>query len=113
MVNTVMPRKTAAYRLDERCIEVVKLLAAKTGKSLNEYLEDLLFTHGKINGVIAPDEKPLGETRGKKKAKPTVDAVNPLADGQKEESLELPETVVGVELDAKPIEVDLKIINGD
>jgi hypothetical protein len=62
-----MPRKNAGYRLDERCIDALKVLAAKTGKSVNEYLEDLLFSHAKINGVIAPGAEPLGETRGGKR----------------------------------------------
>jgi hypothetical protein len=62
-----MPRKNAGYRLDERCINALRELAKRTGKSVNEYLEDLLFQHGKINGVIAPDEEPLGETRGGKR----------------------------------------------
>ena len=59
-----MPRKKAGYSLDERCIDALKVLAARTGKSINEYLETLVFTHAQINGVISPEEKPLGETRG-------------------------------------------------
>jgi hypothetical protein len=62
-----MPRKNAGYRLDERCIEALKVLAERTGKSINEYLENLVFTHAQIQGVIPPDEKPLGETRGGKR----------------------------------------------
>jgi hypothetical protein len=62
-----MPRKNAGYRLDERCIEALKVLADRTGKSINEYLETLVFTHAQIQGVIAPDEKLLGETRGGKR----------------------------------------------
>ncbi|MCY6491925.1 hypothetical protein [Leptolyngbya sp. GGD] len=61
---TTVPRKNAGYRLDERCIEAIKELANRTGKSINEYLEDLIFQHGKINGVIPPEAEPLGETRG-------------------------------------------------
>jgi len=65
--QTPMPRKNAGYRLDERCIDALRELAKRTGKSVNEYLEDLVFQHGKVNGVIAPEEEPLGETRGGKR----------------------------------------------
>ncbi len=40
---------------------------------VNEYLEDLIFQHGKINGVIPPDEEPLGETRGGKRDRKKAD----------------------------------------
>jgi hypothetical protein len=66
-IQSLMPRKNAGYRLDERCIDALRELAKRTGKSVNEYLEELLFQHGKIQGVIAPDEQPLGETRGGKR----------------------------------------------
>jgi hypothetical protein len=59
-----MPRKNAGYRLDDRCINALKVLAERAGKSINEYLEELLFAHGKLTGVIDKDAKPLGETRG-------------------------------------------------
>jgi hypothetical protein len=62
-----MPRKNAGYRLDERCISALKVLAERTGVSVNEYLENLLFEHAKVQRVIAPDEERLGETRGRKK----------------------------------------------
>lgn len=65
--QTPMPRKNAGYRLDERCIDALRELAKLTGKSVNEYLEELVFQHGKINGVIPPEEQPLGETRGGKR----------------------------------------------
>jgi hypothetical protein len=62
-----MPRKNAGYRLDERCISALKVLAERTGVSVNEYLENLLFEHAKVQRVIAPGEERLGETRGRKK----------------------------------------------
>jgi prolyl-tRNA editing enzyme YbaK/EbsC (Cys-tRNA(Pro) deacylase) len=62
-----MPRKNAGYRLDERCISALKVLAERTGVSVNEYLETLLFEHAKVQRVIAPSEERLGETRGRKK----------------------------------------------
>jgi hypothetical protein len=68
MTAVEMPRKNAGYRLDERCIASLKVLAARTGKSVNEYLEDLLFTHAKIHEVLPPDAEPLGETRGGKRS---------------------------------------------
>ena len=100
-----MPRKKAGYSLDQRCVDALKVLATRTGKSINEYLETLVFTHAQINGVIAPDEKPLGEKRGSAKGE--------RRGGRKkitnsEESLELPETVVGVELEKKPVEFEEK-----
>lgn len=59
-----MPRKNAGYRLDERCIEALKVLADRTGRSVNEYLENLVFDHAKVHGVIPQDAEKLGETRG-------------------------------------------------
>lgn len=63
-MNTLdMPRKKAGYSLDERVIAAIKMLADKTGKSANAYLEDLLFLHAKINNAIPSDAEPLGELR--------------------------------------------------
>jgi hypothetical protein len=62
-----MPRKPVSYRFDERVIEAIKELADRTGVTPNEYLESHLFQHAKIQGVIPPDEEPLGETRGGKR----------------------------------------------
>ena len=67
-MNTAqMPRKNAGYRLDDRCIDALKVLATRTGVSVNEYLEKLLFEHAKVHGVIQSNEDRLGETRGRKK----------------------------------------------
>lgn len=77
-MNTAqMPRKNAGYRLDDRCIDALKVLATRTGVSVNEYLEKLLFEHAKVHGVISSNEDRLGETRGRKK---TTDA-EPLPEG--------------------------------
>ncbi len=81
MTAIEMPRKKAGYSLDERCIEAIKVLAQRTGKSVNSYLEDLMFNHGKINGVIPPEEKPLGETRGGKRAGAGKPKATPTDDG--------------------------------
>jgi hypothetical protein len=71
-VNTAeMPRKNAGYRLDERCISALKVLAERTGVSVNEYLETLLFDHAKIQRIIPSNEERLGETRGRKKTDDT------------------------------------------
>ena len=67
MDSNYMPRKKAGYSIDERCVEALKVLAGKTGKSINEYLESLVFSHAQIHGVIGSDEKPLGERRGGKR----------------------------------------------
>lgn len=68
MTALEMPRKNAGYRLDERCIEALKVLAARNGKSANEYLEEMLFVHAKNYSVLPPDAEPLGETRGGKRS---------------------------------------------
>ena len=68
-MNTAqMPRKNAGYRLDDRCIDALKVLATRTGVSVNEYLEKLLFEHAKVHGIIPSKEGRLGETRGRRKA---------------------------------------------
>jgi hypothetical protein len=67
MCTAEMPRKNAGYRLDERCISALKVLAERTGVSVNEYLEKLLFEHAKVQQVIPSGEERLGETRGRKK----------------------------------------------
>jgi hypothetical protein len=73
-MNTAqMPRKNAGYRLDDRCIDALKVLAKKTGVSVNEYLEKLLFEHAKVHGVIPSSDDRLGETRGRKKPKESTD----------------------------------------
>jgi hypothetical protein len=77
-----MPRKNAGYRLDERCISALKVLAERTGVSVNEYLENLLFEHAKVQRVIPSDEQRLGETRGRKKegaGKPKKTQADPIA----------------------------------
>jgi hypothetical protein len=84
MTALEMPRKNAGYRLDERCIEALKVLAARTGKSANEYLEEMLFTHAKIHSVLPPDAEPLGETRGGKRSgagKPKASPADPIEEG--------------------------------
>ena len=67
MDSHYMPRKKAGYSIDERCVEALRVLAERTGKSINEYLETLVFSHAQIHGVIGSDEKPLGERRGGKR----------------------------------------------
>ncbi|MCY6492107.1 hypothetical protein [Leptolyngbya sp. GGD] len=67
-MNTIaVPRKKAGYYIDERIIEALKELAQRTGKSVNEYLEELLFIHCKIQGVIPPDAEILKDLRGGKR----------------------------------------------
>lgn len=85
MTAVAMPRKNAGYRLDERCISALKVLAERTGVSVNEYLENLLFEHAKVQRVIDPHEERLGETRGRKKDR---DAGRPKAEPAQDETEE-------------------------
>ena len=66
-----MPRRAAAYKLDGRVLGAIARLALKSNMSVNKYLENLLFAHGKILGEIPIDALPLGETRGHKRKPPT------------------------------------------
>lgn len=92
-MNTAqMPRKNAGYRLDDRCIDALKVLATRTGVSVNEYLEKLLFEHAKVHGVIQSNENRLGETRGRKK---TTDATPlPETRGGKREDVTKPKSAI-------------------
>lgn len=122
MLSIEMPRRDTKLRLDERILGALREKSVESGISFNALCEGILFSYAKSIGKLPISAEPLGDNRGgkregvgRKKTKTTA-AVNPLVDVQKEESLELPETVVGVELDKKsvnPIDVDPKIINGD
>lgn len=62
--TTAMPRIRRSYKIDERVIDALANVAAKSNMSANRYLENLLFSHGKTMGEIPFDAAPLGETRG-------------------------------------------------
>lgn len=66
MVSTMtsMPRIRRSYKIDERVIDALMRVAAKSNMSANRYLENLLFSHGQTMGEIPFDAAPLGETRG-------------------------------------------------
>ena len=68
MTTQNMSRRAAAYRLDGRVLSAIARLALKSNMSVNKYLENLLFAHGKILGEIPIDALPLGETRGRRSA---------------------------------------------
>lgn len=70
MTTQNMPRRAAAYRLDDRVLGAIERLARKSNTSVNKYLENLLFAHGKTLGEIPIDALPLGETRGNKRKPP-------------------------------------------
>ena len=109
-----MPRVRKNFLIDERVTKALDSAAKKAGyKNANQFVEATLFNILKLSGNLGPEELPLAETRGSTKGE--------RRGGRKkitnsEESLELPETVVGVDLEKKsenPIDVDPKIINGD
>lgn len=59
-----MPRKLASFRIDERVLEVIAILAERSGVEPQRYLENYFFARGKELSLIPPDAQPLGETRG-------------------------------------------------
>ena len=63
----LMPRKPASFRIDERVLEVIATLAARSGVEPQRYLENYFFARGKELGLIPPEAEPLGETRGGKR----------------------------------------------
>lgn len=63
----LMPRKPASFRIDERVLEVIATLAARSGLEPQRYLENYFFARGKELGLIPPDAELLGETRGGKR----------------------------------------------
>jgi hypothetical protein len=63
----LMPRRPASFRIDERVLEVITTLAARSGVEPQRYLENYFFARGKELGLIPPDAEPLGETRGGKR----------------------------------------------
>lgn len=64
MTAMIMPRKKVTYRLDTRLIEAAKKRARMDNNSANNWLENLLISTLKDDGVLAEDFEPLGETRG-------------------------------------------------
>ncbi len=75
MVSSVMkmPRKRRSYVLDERVINAIATLAAKSEMSANRYLEKLGWLHAQQAGIIPMDARPLGETRGGDRSKKDED----------------------------------------
>jgi len=63
----LMPRKPASFRIDERVLDVIAKLAARSGVEPQRYLENYFFARGKELGLILPSAETLGETRGGKR----------------------------------------------
>jgi hypothetical protein len=64
-----MPRKKAGYYIDERVIEALKAIAARTGQSANDIVERLGFDYAKMMGELPPDAEPLkGNLSGGKRS---------------------------------------------
>ncbi len=57
-------RKPVAYRIDERILAVLNILAKEENTSVNRYIEKHFFGVGKQRGLIPNDAELLGETRG-------------------------------------------------
>lgn len=64
MTAATMPRKNRTFRIDERLIDGLAQIARLKNMSANKYMEDLLLTLCKEEGVLPADALPLGETRG-------------------------------------------------
>ncbi|BAZ10303.1 hypothetical protein NIES4071_21180 [Calothrix sp. NIES-4071] len=60
-------RKNKSFKLDSRVLDALESLAQKRNASVNRYLENLLFSHAKLEGEIPIDAMPIGENRGGKR----------------------------------------------
>lgn len=67
LLDEEMPRRNRTFKLDERVLEALEVLAQKNNASVNRYLENLLFSHAKKEGEIPIDAMPLGDSRGGKR----------------------------------------------
>jgi hypothetical protein len=63
----MVERKNKSFKLDERVLKALEALAQQRNASVNQYLENLLFSHAKKEGEIPSDAMPLGERRGGKR----------------------------------------------
>lgn len=57
-------RKQVAYRLDSLMLEALSSMAEECNMSANRYLETLIYENAMKKGLLPPDTKMLGETRG-------------------------------------------------
>lgn len=60
-----MARKPASFRIDERCLTALGVLARGREISVNLYLEELLFSHAQVCGAIERGAQPLEDSRGR------------------------------------------------
>lgn len=63
-------RRTTSITIDERILDKIKLIAKDREITVSRYIEEYFFNEFKRTGVIAPDMKPIGETRGGDRTKP-------------------------------------------
>ncbi len=63
----MVERKNKSFKLDSRVLDALESLAQKRNASVNRYLENLLFSHAKLEGEIPIDAMPIGENRGGKR----------------------------------------------
>lgn len=70
MTAITMPRKRVTYRIDTRLIDAAKKRARMDNNSANNWLENLLISTLKKDGVLDEDFEPLGETRGGDRTQP-------------------------------------------
>ena len=60
-------RKTKSFKMDEKLLTFLEMLAESTGTSTNNYLETLVFRHCQGKGLIPFSEKPpVGGAGGKR-----------------------------------------------
>ena len=64
----MIERKNKSFKLDSRVLDALESLAQKRNASVNRYLENLLFSHAKLEGEIPIDAMPIGENRGGKRS---------------------------------------------
>ena len=59
-----MPRKRAAFRIDERILEAMDSIALSSQRSRNSWLESHLFELFKSTGHLPTNAQPLGSNKG-------------------------------------------------
>jgi hypothetical protein len=60
-------RKNKSFKMDEKLLSFLDMLAASTGTSTNNYLETLVFRHCQGKGLIPFSEQPpVGGSGGKR-----------------------------------------------
>lgn len=60
-------RKTKTFRIEEKLLQALEDLAARSERTSNAYLEELLFRHCQAQGIFPLSEEPPKATRGGKR----------------------------------------------